>query len=506
MLQFSRDNGPWSYPAYRSIGITKRNDVACRKHPRVIPAMYFQTLRYLLGAFALLAPCFGQNLVNLATQGRNADFASFSLTRPWAVLSASPSTCQAGQVYFNSSAAPGANLFACSATNVWSQIAGYNFAAPLSLNGTTVSLPQATGSSDGYLSHLDWNTFTSKQPAGNYLTGLTGDVTASGPGSATATLASVNSAAGQCGDSTHVCQITSNGKGLVMSQAPVAIVIAMSASQLTDFSTSVTSNSVTIAAGTWGVGNATYSVSGITATANSLTVSGASNSSPITLTVNSTSGLHNGDTVMVSGVVGNTAANGTWTITVDNGTQIDLQGSTGNGAYTSGGVVAGSGNGVAYIEANDSGNIAIYHSSSAGLILACSGPCVTNQATSPSFDADASPIAVLTISAGQITAVTDKRRFMSNRGITAGLGIAVTDTGGSASVAVDATVARSTGGNVFTGSNTFTGGYILVPAGSQPTCNAANEGWFWYAKGSSTTNGSLQICQNQSGSYLWVTH
>jgi len=504
LLQFSQDSGSPSHPAYRLIGATEGNHVACRKYSSVIPAICFQALRYLFGALTLLAPCFGQNLVNLATQSRNADFANFSFTRPWAVSSASPSTCQAGQVYFNSSAAAGANLFACTATNIWSQIAGYTFSTPLSLSGTTVSLPEASASTDGYLSQVDWNTFSSKQAAGSYLTALTGDVTASGPGSATATLATVNSAAGQCGDSTHVCQITSNGKGLVTSQTPVAIVTT--ASQLTDLSTTATSSSATIAAGTWGVGNATYSVSGVTVTVNSLTVSGASNSSPITLTVNSTTGLHNGDTVMVSGVAGNTAANGTWTITVDNGTQIDLQGSAGNGAYTSGGVVAGSGNGVAYIEANDSGDISIYHSSSAGLILTCTGTCITNQATSPSFDADASPIAILTISAGQITAVSDKRRFMSNRGITAGLGIAVTDTGGSASIAVDTTVARTTGGNVFTGSNTFTGGYILVPAGSQPTCNAANEGWFWYAKGSSTTNGSLQICQNQSGSYLWVTH
>ena len=41
----------------------------------------------------------------------------------------------------------------------------------------------------GLLSGTDWNTFNGKQAAGNYLTALTGDVTASGPGSAAATLA-----------------------------------------------------------------------------------------------------------------------------------------------------------------------------------------------------------------------------------------------------------------------------------------------------------------------------
>lgn len=41
----------------------------------------------------------------------------------------------------------------------------------------------------GFLTSTDWNTFNSKQAAGNYITALTSDVTASGPGSAAATIA-----------------------------------------------------------------------------------------------------------------------------------------------------------------------------------------------------------------------------------------------------------------------------------------------------------------------------
>ena len=53
---------------------------------------------------------------------------------------------------------------------------------------------------------------------------LTGDGTAGpGTGSQVFTLATVNSSSGTCGDSTHVCQVTTNGKGLVTSQAPVTI-------------------------------------------------------------------------------------------------------------------------------------------------------------------------------------------------------------------------------------------------------------------------------------------
>lgn len=53
---------------------------------------------------------------------------------------------------------------------------------------------------------------------------LTGDVTAgSGVGSQVATLATVNSSPGTCGDATHVCAITTNAKGLTTAQTATAI-------------------------------------------------------------------------------------------------------------------------------------------------------------------------------------------------------------------------------------------------------------------------------------------
>jgi hypothetical protein len=45
--------------------------------------------------------------------------------------------------------------------------------------------------------------------------------------------------------------------------------------------------------------------------------------------------------VFVSGVLGNLAANGTWQITVTGPTTFRLNGSSGSGAYTSGGTVSG---------------------------------------------------------------------------------------------------------------------------------------------------------------------
>jgi hypothetical protein len=59
---------------------------------------------------------------------------------------------------------------------------------------------------------------------GSGINQLTGDGTAGpGTGSQAFTLATVNGGSGQCGDATHVCQVTTNGKGLTTSQTPVAI-------------------------------------------------------------------------------------------------------------------------------------------------------------------------------------------------------------------------------------------------------------------------------------------
>lgn len=67
------------------------------------------------------------------------------------------------------------------------------------------------------------------------------------------------------------------------------------------------------------------------------TVTNATNASPIVITSATSHGQRTGDRVFVNNVGGNTAANGYWTITVINGTQFSLNGSVGNGAYTSGG-------------------------------------------------------------------------------------------------------------------------------------------------------------------------
>jgi len=65
-------------------------------------------------------------------------------------------------------------------------------------------------------------------------------------------------------------------------------------------------------------------------------ITGASNAAPIVIT-SAGHGLSTGDAISVSGVAGNTAANGVFTITKVDDNSFSLNGTTGNAAYTSGG-------------------------------------------------------------------------------------------------------------------------------------------------------------------------
>ncbi len=101
-----------------------------------------------------------------------------------------------------------------------------------------VSIAQhvADPSHNGYLLSSDWSMFASKQAAGSYITALTGDVTASGPGSAAATLATVNANVGT------FASVTVNGKGLVTAAANLSGDISSSGAV-----TTIGANKVTLA-------------------------------------------------------------------------------------------------------------------------------------------------------------------------------------------------------------------------------------------------------------------
>lgn len=87
---------------------------------------------------------------------------------------------------------------------------------------------------------------------------------------------------------------------------------------------------------TYGPAGALANGQGSATQQNTGTITGASNASPIVITSNN-HGLQTGMKVTVTNVLGNTAADGTFVITNLTTNTFSLNGSTGNGAYTSGG-------------------------------------------------------------------------------------------------------------------------------------------------------------------------
>lgn len=82
-------------------------------------------------------------------------------------------------------------------------------------SGTSFAQHVADATHNGYLLNTDWVAFNAKQAAGNYITALTGDGSAAGPGSAAFTLATVN---GNVGSFTNG-SFTVNAKGLITAAA-----------------------------------------------------------------------------------------------------------------------------------------------------------------------------------------------------------------------------------------------------------------------------------------------
>jgi hypothetical protein len=101
--------------------------------------------------------------------------------------------------------------------------AGYTFTisgsiqsgAHITTGGTSSQFVKGDGSLDS----------TTYQPAGSYITGLTGDGIASGPGNVPLTLATVNANPGTYGNAVTVPVVTVNAKGLVTNITPIAISI-----------------------------------------------------------------------------------------------------------------------------------------------------------------------------------------------------------------------------------------------------------------------------------------
>lgn len=84
-----------------------------------------------------------------------------------------------------------------------------------------------------------------KQATGNYITAITGDLVATGPGSVTGTLATVNSNTGSFGSSTGIPVLNLNGKGLVLSASTAAVIAPAGTLSGATLNSGVTASSLT---------------------------------------------------------------------------------------------------------------------------------------------------------------------------------------------------------------------------------------------------------------------
>lgn len=89
-------------------------------------------------------------------------------------------------------------------------------------SGTSLAQHVADSTHNGYLSSTDWSTFNGKQAAGNYITALTGDVTASGPGSVAATVVKVNGVAYGTSPSTNTVPVVTSSNTITYEALPNA--------------------------------------------------------------------------------------------------------------------------------------------------------------------------------------------------------------------------------------------------------------------------------------------
>ncbi|WP_413585259.1 beta strand repeat-containing protein [Bdellovibrio sp. HCB274] len=115
----------------------------------------------------------------------------------------------------------------------------------------TLNIPMASASSvtAGLLSKTDYDSFAAKQAAGNYITALTGDVTASGPGSAAATIANGAVTTGKIASGT-ILGTNMNFTGV--STATTNMVLKDSTGKFYDFACATVGHVPTWTASGWG--------------------------------------------------------------------------------------------------------------------------------------------------------------------------------------------------------------------------------------------------------------
>jgi hypothetical protein len=150
-------------------------------------------------------------------------------------------------------------------------LAAATISAPLGYSAGTLSITQATTSTNGYLSSTDWNTFNNKQPAGTYVTAVS--------------VVSANGLAGtSSGGATPALTLSTTITGLLKGNG-TAISAATSG---TDYAPATSGTSILYGNGSGGFSNVTVG-SGLSFAAGTLSsTSSGGGSAPVTQTANFT--------------------------------------------------------------------------------------------------------------------------------------------------------------------------------------------------------------------------
>src|SRR5207248_3453799 len=161
------------------------------------------------------------------------DFSNAPSTRPEKTGAAAPATCSVGDLFFNTTAPLGQNLYGCGAANTWAVLGGNpnSLLSDPGANGLvqrtapsiTIAVAAPTGTVVGT---TDVQTLTNKSIAASEINSGTlsaarmpsfsGDISTPA-GTTAATLATVNSNVGTFGSSTVIPVITADAKGRITS-------------------------------------------------------------------------------------------------------------------------------------------------------------------------------------------------------------------------------------------------------------------------------------------------
>ena len=100
----------------------KSGRVALHPEESMIESRITAWAALLAGLLVLAAgPLAAQTQVDLRTQTKNVDFSGAPTTKPVKAGTALPATCSTNELFFKTNAAPGGNLYFCTATNTWTQ-------------------------------------------------------------------------------------------------------------------------------------------------------------------------------------------------------------------------------------------------------------------------------------------------------------------------------------------------------------------------------------------------